>query len=124
MAVSIPQAGELKTVLQVYRQVQDALNFEPQNDTQNIEMLFQTWCKFEPVGAQLFYENAQLSNAVTHRMWVRFNPGKTDILTLTDPHILLCIEGVFYKLLRASDVDNHSFIMAELTALYTAKVTL
>lgn len=124
MAVSVPYSGELKTPCKIFKYVQNPLDFEPNNDNQEVELIKQVWCKFEPVGAQLFFETAQLSDSVTHRIWVRYVKGLTDVVTITNKNIVLLIDDVYYKVKRATDLDNHSYTMLELTAQYVEQKCL
>lgn len=75
--------------------------------------LFSRRCKIEPVGSGIYWQGVQVDESVTHRVWVRYEPGRTrpqDFPKMVE----LEIEGRRYLVKRLTDVNGqHLFTQIE-----------
>lgn len=119
MAVSIPNAGELKKRAYFYEFSQTPSSLSSMDDYENefnLSFLYSVWCKLEAVGMQLFFESAQTEKSVTHRIWLRKIKGKTDIQTLSAHILRLKVDHSLYKVKRVQEL-NEWWVMAELSSI-------
>ena len=115
---SIPAAGELERNARFYSVTTLASGEYDSEDERTF--LFSRRCKVEPVGSGIFWNGIQVDESVTHRIWVRYEPGRTrpqDFPKMTE----LEIEGRRYQVKRLTDVNGaHLFTQIEAEELTDA----
>lgn len=71
--------------------------------------LFELWGKVSPVGTVSYYESANIEQAITHRIFLRYVHGVSTPQDLAHLVEVEC-EGVWYRVRRVSDVNGeHRF---------------
>lgn len=83
----------------------------------NGQTLFHAWVKVEVVGGLVYWENAQTSDAVTHRIFVRYVKDRSrpqDFSRIT----VIRIGDILYRAKRVTDVnESRRFTMLECEVL-------
>ena len=115
MSISIPPSGELNKRVEFFRRTDmPADNF---GATQVDETIGFYWVKIEPVGAMTFYGQVQQNQIVSHRIWVRAYPNKTDIYSITHG-VMIRYQGRVYQPIRVMDANGKNlFTVIECTEL-------
>ena len=76
-------------------------------------ILFRLWGMVEVVGGTTYFDSANINEAITHRIWVRYVPGLSrpqDLRHLVE----LESEGIRYRVRRVTDANGaHRFIAME-----------
>lgn len=102
MAISIPEAGELKHHIDLIRRVDLPLS---NHQVQQIDtLIFSCWAKVEPTGA-LYWGTVQIDQKATHRFWFRSVHRKTDALSITHGILIKCNDR-FYRPTRVTDANG------------------
>lgn len=115
---SIPTAGELVRNA-VFYEITTLASGDYESEDER-KRLFSRRCKVEPVGSGIYWNGVQVDESVTHRIWVRYEPGRTrpqDFPKMTE----LEIEGRRYQVKRLTDVNGaHLFTQIEAEELTDA----
>lgn len=101
--MDLPKIGQLKKRVRFL-----VKTFNPSDDwgfqDENLKD-FTRWGLIQPVGSVLFWGSSQIETAVTHRVFVRCEVGKTDAASLSGVTHVLC-DGMEYKIQRIADVQG------------------
>lgn len=110
--MKLPEIGELDRRVTAYSVSHAGRSGTSALDRRSSE-LFSLWGKLEVVGGVSYWESVNLESAVTHRIYVRYIPGKTrpqDLKHLVE----LKIGSVWYRARRVTDVNaEHRFTAIE-----------
>lgn len=113
--MNVPGSGELNRRVAFYRV--NTVSADDSDATNEQTLICKRWAKIEPVGSSVFADSVQTAEIVTHRIWVRQEPGLTrpqDLGHMTEVES----EGVRYLIKRAMDLNGeHVFTLLEVEQL-------
>lgn len=101
--MNLPEIGQLK-----HRVKFEVLEHDPGDSFGFVARearSFEVWGKLEVVGGGVFWGSKQVEDAVTHRIWVRRTPGKTDPASLKAVTELL-VGNRRFRAKRIEDADG------------------
>ena len=102
MAISIPEAGELKHFISLVKRIDYPLK---NHEVKQIDyLLFTCWAKIEPTGA-LYWSSVEVEQKATHRFWFRSVKRKTDSLSISHGVLILC-DGRYFRPTRVTDANG------------------
>ena len=73
MTLKAPPAGELDTLIGIYRK-----SNTPTGDTDldtDLNLVLQRWAKIEPVGTAVYVSSFQTDTGITHRIYIDYTEG-------------------------------------------------
>lgn len=119
--MKVPGSGELNRRVAFYRV--NTVSADDSDATNEQTLICRRWAKIEPVGSSVFADSVQTAEIVTHRIWVRQEPGLTrpqDLGHMTEAES----EGVRYLIKRAMDLNGeHVFTLLECEQLIVGENT-
>ena len=99
----LPNVGELNRRADFYKVQTRAIGGGKHETTE--KPFWSCWAKVEVIGGVVYWDNVQTSEAVTHRIYIRYVVGKTRPQDLGN-QIEIVIDGCRYRSKRVTDVNS------------------